>query len=100
MHTLTIDGPARLHNNVDLPISTIELLPATRSQSSGHAPKGQPVLEDDEAPPVILSRSRTVLVIATLTGVTLANSMSTGLLTVGLPRIAADLRLSEDLLLW
>lgn len=100
MHTLTADGPARLHNNVDLPISAIELRPPTRSHSSGHAPSGQPVLEDDEAPPRFLSRSRTVLVIATLTGVTFANSMSTGLLTVGLPRIAADLSLSEDLLLW
>lgn len=33
-------------------------------------------------------------------GIAFAGSMSTGLLTIGLPRIATDLTLSQNLLLW
>lgn len=52
-------------------------------------------------PPVPeLSMGETILLIATLTGITLASSISTGLLTIGLPRIAADLELADNLLLW
>ncbi|KAI1245072.1 hypothetical protein MGN70_011960 [Eutypa lata] len=40
------------------------------------------------------------LIIVTLSGLTLTSSMTTGLLTVGLPRMAADLSLSDSLLLW
>lgn len=38
--------------------------------------------------------------IAVLTGTAFASSLSTGLLTIGLPRIAADVELPEHLLLW
>jgi hypothetical protein len=41
-----------------------------------------------------------VLVITTLAGLAFANSMSIGLITIGLPVIAADLDLAESLLLW
>lgn len=47
-----------------------------------------------------LSKGRTVTVIGTLTGITLVSSFSTGLLTVGLPRMASDLALAKNLLLW
>lgn len=47
-----------------------------------------------------LSRIRAVILITTLTGITFVGSMSTGLLTIGLPSIAADLGLPENLLLW
>lgn len=40
------------------------------------------------------------LIIVTLSGLTLTSSMTTGLLTVGLPRMATDLSLSDSLLLW
>jgi hypothetical protein len=50
--------------------------------------------------PLELSLWRTALVIATLAGLAFANSMSIGLITIGLPVIAADLDLSESLLLW
>ncbi len=46
------------------------------------------------------SKGRSVFVIAILTGIIFASSMSTGFLTVGLPRIAKDLRLQNHLLLW
>lgn len=67
----------------------------------------QPVIElstfhaaSTEGPPLLFSRGRTVFVIATLTGITFASSMSTGILTIGLPRIAADMQLADNLLLW
>ena len=52
------------------------------------------------APPPELSMWRSVLVITTLAGLAFANSMSIGLITIGLPVIAADLDLAESLLLW
>ena len=50
-----------------------------------------------EAP---LSISRAVTLIGILTGVTINGSFSTGLLTVGLPSMAPDLHMPENLLLW
>ena len=47
-----------------------------------------------------LSIARTVGTIATLTGVTVVSSFSNGLLIVGLPRIAKDVDLPTNLLLW
>lgn len=43
---------------------------------------------------------RIIIVIATLTGVNFLSSLSNGLLTVGLPRIASDTALPEHLQLW
>lgn len=53
--------------------------------------------EDEE---VNLSRTRASILITTLTGLTFVGSMSSGLLTIGLPWIAADLKLPDSLLLW
>lgn len=53
-----------------------------------------------EAQNVGLSRARAIILIATLTGITFVGSMSGGLLTIGLPWIAADLELPDNLLLW
>lgn len=47
-----------------------------------------------------LSQTRAVILITALTGITFVGSMSGGLLTIGLPEIAADLKLPENLLLW
>jgi hypothetical protein len=52
------------------------------------------------APASELSMWRTVLIITTLAGLAFANSMSVGLITIGLPVIAADLDLAQNLLLW
>lgn len=43
---------------------------------------------------------KAVLLVVTLTGITIANSMTLGLYTIGLPRIAADINLADNLLLW
>lgn len=47
-----------------------------------------------------LSTSRSVIIISILTGIAAMTSMSTGILTVGLPVIAHDIGLSGSLLLW
>lgn len=60
----------------------------------------QDPLDEPQQPAQTLARSRAVIIIASLTGITFASSMSTGLLTVGLPVIADDLNLPENLLLW
>ena len=62
---------------------------------------GSPSLEDAyETRSVNLSRSSAVILITTLSGITFVGSMSGGLLTVGLPTIAKDLSLPNNLLLW
>ncbi|KAJ5204926.1 major facilitator superfamily domain-containing protein [Penicillium cinerascens] len=48
----------------------------------------------------VLSRTRAIVLVTALTGITFVGSMSGGLLTIGLPEIAADLKLPENLLLW
>ena len=50
--------------------------------------------------PNFLPHGRSIIVIAALTGINFLSSMSTGLLTVGLPRMAADVKLPANLLLW
>ena len=57
-------------------------------------------LEQEQDLPQNLSRSRAVVITASLTGIMFASSMSFGLLAVGLPVIAEDLDLPENLLLW
>ena len=47
-----------------------------------------------------LSTLRAAVIIATLTGTTILSSFSNGLMTVGLPRIAKDIGLPSNLLLW
>ena len=58
-------------------------------------------LEDlNDSRSVNLSRASAVILITTLSGITFVGSMSGGLLTVGLPTIAKDLDLANNLLLW
>lgn len=72
----------------------------------------RPISSQDEAPrqtdqepfqnvaATELSAARTAVVIATLTGTTVVSSFSNGLLTIGLPRMAKDVNLPANLLLW
>ena len=55
---------------------------------------------DTEINMLPLSTSKAVTLIGILTGVTINGSFSTGLLTVGLPSMAPDLHMPENLLLW
>ena len=47
-----------------------------------------------------LSRWKTITIISTVTGITVLNSMQSGILTVGLPTIGRDLGLNQNLILW
>ena len=47
-----------------------------------------------------LSNRRTITIIATLTGLNFLSSLSTGLLTIGLPQIAVEVGLPGYLLSW
>lgn len=47
-----------------------------------------------------LPRGRAIIVIASLAGVNFLSSLTNGLLTVGLPRMALDVALPQHLLLW
>lgn len=68
-----------------------------RGSRLGSAETDRNSSEDEE---VNLSRTRASILITTLTGLTFVGSMSSGLLTIGLPWIAADLKLPDSLLLW
>jgi hypothetical protein len=58
------------------------------------------VRHEGTSPAVSLSRTAATILICTLAGITFVGSMSTGLLTIGLPRMANDLHLADNLLLW
>jgi hypothetical protein len=47
-----------------------------------------------------LFKGRIIITIAALAGVSFLSSFSTGLLTIGLPGMGADIDLTEDLLVW
>ena len=47
-----------------------------------------------------LSKAHSTGIITNLSGITVVSSLSTGLLTVGLPRMAKDVNLAPNLLLW
>ncbi|GFF61669.1 putative transporter [Aspergillus lentulus] len=58
------------------------------------------VRNESTNPALSLSRAAATILICTLAGITFVGSMSTGLLTIGLPRMANDLHLPDNLLLW
>ena len=74
---------------------------ATKDTAPGESSSlyNQPLLERTN-PDAKISNTRAAVIIATVTGVTIANSMTLGLLIVALPQIAEDLHLAENLLLW
>ena len=49
---------------------------------------------------LILPKWRAVVITFAITAVTFTCSMSTGLITIGIPQIAVDLRLPNHLILW
>ncbi|KAI9837840.1 MAG: hypothetical protein M1819_006774 [Sarea resinae] len=67
--------------------------------SSGGALESQQTLSTDK-PDADMPKLKAALVIITVASVTFLNSMFSGILTVGLPTIAADLALQPNLLLW
>lgn len=53
-----------------------------------------------ERPAHALSKQRTITTIATLSAVCFLSSLSTGLLTIGLPRMAVEIGLPDYLIAW
>lgn len=53
-----------------------------------------------ERPAHALSKQRTIIAIATLSTVSFLSSLSTGLLTIGLPRMAVEIGLPDYLIAW
>lgn len=70
------------HDDVDVDVESS----STRSESKIDYPS--------------LSKRRSAVVFLSLTGITTASSLTTGLLTVALPKMAEDLGLSQNILLW
>lgn len=72
---------------------------ATRSHSINHfrLELSEQAISSDA---MKISRGRAAVIIGLLFGTTIVGSFSTGLLTVGLPRMAEDLKLADNILLW
>ena len=77
---------------------SLDSLPPLSTQDEAASQTDQDPLQNVAASE--LSMARTAVVIATLTGTTVVSSFSNGLLTVGLPRMAEDINLPANLLLW
>src|SRR5579859_2470101 len=82
-------------------IAEIELSrwsPRDMDTAAAHEEQGQ-VLTDTVTYPT-LSKWKTFIIISTVTGITVLNSMQNGIVTVGLPTIGRDLQLNPSLILW
>jgi hypothetical protein len=75
-------------------------LPRIRSQASSVHETEERGLATDAITYPTLSRWQTFIIISTVSGITVLNSMQNGIVTVGLPTIGRDLGLSQSLLLW
>lgn len=62
------------------------------------APEATPMLV--ERPAHVLSKKQTIVAIATLSAVSFLSSLSTGLLTISLPRMAVEIGLPDYLIAW
>jgi hypothetical protein len=80
----------------DLPLATISHHVSLPTVARIEGP-GIPLLDEGTQ---ILSNRRTITIIATLTGLGFLSSLSTGLLTIGLPQIAVEVGLPGYLLSW
>lgn len=88
-----LDMPNTSHNNIpsDLVVDNVS--------QHGNSVRSLPTVESESAS-ALLPKGRTIIVIASLAGVNFLSSLSNGLVTVGLPRMAGDIQLPAHLLLW
>ena len=82
---------------MEVPVDILRPVSENVEQFSGEVDL---ILRPDNHSTIELSKTRTAVIIATLTGTTIVSSFSNGLLTVGLPRMAKDVNLAANLLLW
>lgn len=96
--TITVELGTAEGNGIPLTLlATVpENKPIQPSQAATESTEVNPIPEANTRK----SWVRTTIVISILAGVSFLNTMGSGILTVALPRIAEDLSLSENLLLW
>ncbi|SMR58688.1 unnamed protein product [Zymoseptoria tritici ST99CH_1E4] len=82
-----------LHNGVHGTTLTTQ---KTRDEPTSSVPNTSSDLHSSRT----LSRTRSVVVVATMTGLMVLNSMGSGILIAATPRIASDLGLSQAMILW
>ena len=115
-HTSTVWGDSAtrhqdLKSDIELPIRAAPPSPPTFPEPAKvdqHGDKNQFVSTDSSSKfqtsspskSIELSRCKSTLIVLTLAGVSFLNTLGSGLLTVALPRIAKDIGLAENLLLW
>lgn len=75
------------------PIITADSVDQNRARSAS-------VRREPDPSAILLKKGRSIIVIIVLSLVLFVNSVASGILTVGIPHIAADLELSESLVLW
>ena len=86
--------------SIGIPPLVNQVLAQAPSAPSSELRRNIAVSRAADLEPNFLPHGRSIIVIAALTGVNFLSSMSTGLLTVGLPRMAVDVKLPANLLLW
>ncbi|CAG7559390.1 unnamed protein product [Fusarium equiseti] len=109
----TGSGAASIHAGIiplePLPKTKLRTANLTQPPTKSDPLPDIPVLEDNnsnnasnEEPSSALgiSKTRAVIVIITLAGISFLNTMGSGILIAALPRIAQDVSLSENLILW
>lgn len=68
--------------------------------SKVHDTLPSPLVPSEDLENGAMKRGRVIVIIAVLTGTSFLSSLSNGFLTIGLPRIASELSLSDNLILW
>ena len=82
-----------------MPVSAA-VTPASTAMDDTKSPPGSSFRVPLDPEGGALKEGRIVVIIIVLTGVNFLASLCNGFITVGLPRIASDLSLSEHLILW
>ncbi|VTO88819.1 unnamed protein product [Fusarium graminearum] len=80
-------------NQISPKIDTEPIVPAAENSNDNNSSQGQ-------TSELGISKTRGVIVIITLAGISFLNTMGSGILIAALPKIAQDVGLSENLILW
>ncbi|KAK5164198.1 uncharacterized protein LTR77_009892 [Saxophila tyrrhenica] len=97
--TVTASAPAtegRLTTEIELEPSTAPGRPPASSNTSLEAPDSASTEDKQDAP----NTTRATGIVVALCGVSCLNTLGSGILTIALPKMAKDLDLPQDLLLW
>jgi MFS family permease len=85
--------------------TAVELVTLQATQANGLVPTPPSEPEDiarlsGSSPSSILPKGRSIIVIAQLSGINFLTSFTNGIVTVGLPVLAADIALKDNLMVW